>query len=172
MFYERQQRINFCFLKVTSEIQHSISNCKFNKWYVFPREDENSRLPVGFYHVGKSANNRQLQTGNLESFDLILFLINRISILFIENSSRSSHSELFLGEGVLRICRKYAGEHPCKIVILIKLLCNFTETTLQHGCTPVNLLHIFRKSFPKNTSGYMHLQFKCIFYVNLNFKFQ
>ena len=27
------------------------------------------------------------------------------------------------------------------------------EITLQHGCSPVNLLHIFEKSFPKNTSG-------------------
>ena len=31
------------------------------------------------------------------------------------------------------------------------LLCNFTEITLQHECFPVNLLHIFRKPFPKNT---------------------
>ena len=33
------------------------------------------------------------------------------------------------------------------------ILCNFTEITLRHGCSPVNLLHIFRTSFPKNTSG-------------------
>ena len=25
-----------------------------------------------------------------------------------------------------------------------KLLCNFIEITLRHGCSPVNLLHIFR----------------------------
>ena len=30
---------------------------------------------------------------------------------------------------------------------------NFTETTLRHGCSPVNLLHIFRTLFPENTSG-------------------
>ena len=30
------------------------------------------------------------------------------------------------------------------------LKCNFT---LQHGCSPVSLLHIFRTPFPKNTSG-------------------
>ena len=28
---------------------------------------------------------------------------------------------------------------------------NFIEVTLQHGCSPVNLLHIFRTPFPKNT---------------------
>ena len=27
------------------------------------------------------------------------------------------------------------------------------KTTLRHDCSPVNLLHIFRISFPKNTSG-------------------
>ena len=30
---------------------------------------------------------------------------------------------------------------------------NFIETTLWHGYSPVNLLHIFRKPFPKNTFG-------------------
>ena len=30
---------------------------------------------------------------------------------------------------------------------------NFTEITLQHGCSAVNLLHIFRTPFAKNTSG-------------------
>ena len=27
------------------------------------------------------------------------------------------------------------------------------EIALRHGCSPVNLLHIFRTPFPKNTSG-------------------
>ena len=30
---------------------------------------------------------------------------------------------------------------------------NFIEITLKHGFSPVNLLHIFRTLFPKNTSG-------------------
>ena len=30
---------------------------------------------------------------------------------------------------------------------------NFIEITLRHVCSPVNLLHIFRTFFPKNTSG-------------------
>ena len=34
-----------------------------------------------------------------------------------------------------------------KSVVSIKLLCNFIEITLQHGCSPVNLLHIFRTPF-------------------------
>ena len=30
---------------------------------------------------------------------------------------------------------------------------NFIQITLRHGCSPVNLLHIFRTPFPMNTSG-------------------
>ena len=38
-------------------------------------------------------------------------------------------------------------------MISIKLLCNFIEITLQHGCSPVNLLDIFlRAAFLKNNS--------------------
>ena len=36
---------------------------------------------------------------------------------------RSSHPEVFLEKGVLKICSKFTGEHPCRSVISIKLLC-------------------------------------------------
>ena len=42
-------------------------------------------------------------------------------------------------------------------MISIKLLCNFIEITRRHGRSPVNLLHIFRTLFPRNTSGGMLL---------------
>ena len=64
---------------------------------------------------------------------------------------------MFLGKGVLKICSKFTGEHPCRSVISIKFLCNFIETKLQHGCSLVNLLHIFRTPFLKNTSGWLLL---------------
>ena len=48
---------------------------------------------------------------------------------------------------------KFTGEHPCQNAISIKLQSNFIETTLRHGCSPVNLLHIFRTPFSNNTSG-------------------
>ena len=35
----------------------------------------------------------------------------------------------------------------------VYLLCNFIEIELRHGCSPVNLPHIFRIPFPRNTSG-------------------
>ena len=39
----------------------------------------------------------------------------------------------------------------------VTLLCNFIEITLQHGCSPVNLLYIFKTPFLKNTSGRLFL---------------
>ena len=41
----------------------------------------------------------------------------------------------------------------------VALLCNFIEIALLHGCSPVNLLHIFRTPFLKNTSGGLRLTF-------------
>ena len=69
---------------------------------------------------------------------------------------QSSRPGVFLGKGVLKICSKFTGEHPCRSAISIKL-----QSTLRHGCSPVNLLHIFRTSFPKNTSGrlLLHMTF-------------
>ena len=66
---------------------------------------------------------------------------------------RSSPPYVFLGKGLLKICRKFTGEYPCRSVMSIKLLCNFIEIVLQHGCSPVDLLHIFRTPFCKNTYG-------------------
>ena len=39
-----------------------------------------------------------------------------------------------------------------------KVASNFIEITLRHGCSPVNLLHIFRTPFSKNTSGWLLLK--------------
>ena len=69
----------------------------------------------------------------------------------------SSHPEVFLGKDVRKICSKFTGEHPCRSVISIKLQSKFIEITIRHGCSPVNLLHIFRAAFPKNTSGWLLL---------------
>ena len=70
---------------------------------------------------------------------------------------RSSRPQVFLRKGVLKICSKFTGEHPCRSVILIKLLCNFIEITTRRGYCLVNLVHIFRTTFPRNTSGWLLL---------------
>ena len=35
--------------------------------------------------------------------------------------------------------------------------CDFNKIALRHGCSPVNLLHIFRTPFLKSTSGWLLL---------------
>ena len=70
---------------------------------------------------------------------------------------RSSPPEVLLAKGVLKICIKLTGEHPYRSVISINLICNFIEITLRHGCSSVNLLHIFRTHLTKNTSGWLLL---------------
>ena len=51
----------------------------------------------------------------------------------------------------------------CRSAILLKLLCNFIEIALRHGCSPVNLLHISRTPFSKNAfkrAAFKHAKFQ------------
>ena len=64
---------------------------------------------------------------------------------------RRSHTEVFLEKGVLKICSKFTWEHPCQSI-------EITPHGFPHGFSPVNLLHIFRTPFPKNTSGRLLLK--------------
>ena len=73
-------------------------------------------------------------------------------------SLRSSCPEVFLRNGILKIGSKFTGEHPCRSAISIKLKSNFIEIALWLGDFPVNLLHIFRTPFHKNTSGRLLLE--------------
>ena len=102
----------------------------------------------------------QSVSSRLLRYDIILFIVFSISVLKVSLTSyRSSRPEVYLGKGVLQICSKFTGKHPCRSVISIKLLCNFIEIALRHGCSPVNLLHIFGTPFPKSTSEWLLLKF-------------
>ena len=81
------------------------------------------------------------------------FPLSILNLDYLIQGTRSSPSEVFLGKGVLKICSKFTEEHPCRSVTSRKLLCNFIEIALWHGFSPVNLLHMFRTPFYKNTSG-------------------
>ena len=76
-----------------------------------------------------------------------------------DGNHRSSRPKVILGKGVLKICSKFTGEHSYQSLVSIKLLCNFIEITLWHGCSPENLLHIFWTPFPKITFGRLLLWF-------------
>ena len=91
------------------------------------------------------------QTDKIETF---CFLSQDELLTFSSKEKiRSSHLEVFLGKVVPKIYIKFTGEHPCYSAISITLQCNFIEIALWYGCSPVNLMHIFRTPFLKNTSG-------------------
>ena len=59
------------------------------------------------------------------------------------------------------------------------VLCKFIEIALRHGCSPVNLLHIFRTPFPRNAFGGLLLdivkpfcKYLCILPLIQNIKLQ
>ena len=75
--------------------------------------------------------------------------------------SRSSHSEVFLEKGGLKICSKLTGEHPCRSAISIKLQINFGQV---EGLYHTFYRHIYnnilmRLSFNLKKSIFIHLIF-------------
>ena len=73
--------------------------------------------------------------------------------ILIKAVFRSSPREVFLEKVVLKICSR------CRSV---KLQSKFIEIRFWHGCSPVNLQHIFRTSFPKNTYEGLLLCVACV----------
>ena len=115
-----------------------------------------TKLKELFIWIAKSGRTQYHKQTNKQTNCTWLFIsnCNNASDIFI-----SSRPEVFLRKGVLKIRSKFTGEHPCQSAIWIKLLCNFIEIALHHQCSPVNLLHIFRTAFPRNTSGWLLLHF-------------
>ena len=56
-----------------------------------------------------------------------------------------------------KVFSKYAANLQENTHIEVRFQSNFIEMALRHWCSPVNLLHIFRTPFPKNTSGWLPL---------------
>ena len=60
-----------------------------------------------------------------------IFLFKSISSFSYQNCyfeisrNRSSPPEVLLGKDILKKCRRFTGEHPCRSVISINLLCNW-----------------------------------------------
>ena len=91
-----------------------------------------------------------------------------VFVLLFVVKSRSNPPDVVLGNGVLKICCKFTGKHPYRSAVSIKLRCNFIEIAFRHGCSLVNLLHIFRTLLPKNTSGGLLLE-KRVIDTNISF---
>ena len=67
---------------------------------------------------------------------------------------RSSRSEVFLRKENMQ---QIYGRKRMPKCDFNKVSSNFIKIALRHGCSPVNLLHIFRAPFPRNTSGWLLL---------------
>ena len=65
---------------------------------------------------------------------------------------------VFLGKGVMKICIKFTGKHPCPSEISIKLQSNFIEIKFWDRCSPVTQLNTFRKPFIENISEWLLLK--------------
>ena len=71
---------------------------------------------------------------------------------FMKNLKQPSRDILRKKCSEMKICNKFAREHPCRSATSIKLLCSFIKTALRHGCSSVNLLHVFITLFLTDTS--------------------
>ena len=62
---------------------------------------------------------------------LVLILLKAVKIVLLR--FRSSHPEVPLPEGVLKIYSKFTGEHQCRSVISIKLLATSFRKNTSEG---------------------------------------
>ena len=63
----------------------------------------------------------------------------------LDESIRSSHPDVFLEKGVLKICSKFTGEHPCQSAISIKLQTTLLKSHFDMGCKAILLKSHFGK---------------------------
>ena len=70
----------------------------------------------------------------------------------ILTNNRSSQPVVLLGKGVLKLCRRFTEVNSCRSALQLYWNC---ISACVFFC---NLLHIFRTSFLKNTSGRLLLQ--------------
>ena len=101
------------------------------------------RLAKGCFQIPKPVHSYW------EKLDLLSIL--EVAAQSKRDKTECNTSELFLWKSVLKN-GKFTGKRPCQRVIPIKLQSSFIKIALRHGCSPVNLLHIFRTPFHKNTS--------------------
>ena len=133
--------------------QIDVYNRVFNLWVTLYFQEVQQNIQKDNYKRWSKVKNVQTYSTfrNKQIYESINQSINQSIklLLYLQKrwKYRSSHPEVFLEKDVLKICSKFTWEHLCWSAISVKLVCNFIEITFQHGCSPVNLLHIFRAPF-------------------------
>ena len=86
----------------------------------------------------------------------VFFIIDQ-ETLFQKQSSRG-----VLGKRCSEDMQQIYRRVPMPKCNFNEVACNFIKITLRHGCSPVNLLHIFRTPFPRNTSEWLLMYLSCL----------
>ena len=149
MKYKDLERVVEYPVRNTNFAKNETSLCNFEKVNFMKQ-----RRLINFFCADKNVQPWKCILRSLRIYTEILYHTTKKLLMF-----RCSHPEVLLVKGVLKICSKFNGENPCRSVISINLRSNFIEITLQDVCSPLNLLHIFRTPFTKNTSE--RLLLKC-----------
>ena len=96
-----------------------------------------------------------MEGGGGGAIPLIHPLEPRLAALFFIRAIGSSHTEVSLVKGVLKICSKFTAEHSCRSVISIKLQCK--------NCTFSPYSVRMRENEDQNNSEYWHFSRSGIF---------
>ena len=83
-------------------------------------------------------------------------LFNPHVLAFSETNNSKEQKQLSRGVLIKRFSENI--QQIYRSTPMPKLLSSFIEITLRHGCSPVNLMHIFRAPFLKNTFGRLLLK--------------
>ena len=82
----------------------------------------------------------------------LLLYLSRKKVFKYLASKNANQKQPFRGDAMKRCSENMQQiyRRHCRSIILM-LQNNFIEITLRHGCSPLNLFHIFITRFPKNT---------------------
>ena len=130
-------------------------------WFLYGKGLHHERVNDVWIACDTKAYLSPWKTSKMELFSNILIIFEKISIIdmrwecnihIVWNSTKKIVlllTSIFFIFLLLAIkSSRFTGEYPCRRVILI---------TLWHGYMAVDLLHIFRTPFLKNTSGWLLL---------------
>ena len=108
-----------------------------------------------FLAIKKSQIQRSLLSMELLGIHVCRYSTS-VTIRYSKSQKQPSCSVLRKGcsENMLQIYRRA----PMPKRDFNKVASSFIEMAFQHGCSPINLLHIFRTPFPQKTSGWLLLK--------------
>ena len=149
----------FFSVSTSSNVSHLFSQLEHSRFPLVSCWKETQKIYLAISHLPVWYSGQHISMMAVLGFFGFQDLTDMINSYFLEAAVLRCFCEIH----VLKICRKFTGEDPCRSMVLIKLWSNFIKIALWEGSSPVNLLHIFRTPFLKNTSGRLLLIFEEMF---------